>query len=591
MVRCSYVLPLALLLGLGAAGLGCGSDAPVAGGSCTTSSDCITGETCVAGTCTAGSGPSADCVDDLDCPTGTLCNLSTGTCEAPSTGRDLGTTMSDAGETSSDAEVGDVPGDAGVGADAEPMDAFEGPCTTDEQCGTPPVNICFANQCVLGCGQPNGLTCTGGQVCNTANGRCEAAQQSCATDAECPSAQICESQLCVPGCTLNPSLCDAATQLCDPSTFRCVALPTPCTMDSECMPPMTVCESSQCVPGCDQTGGIQCSGTTPYCNSGTGRCQATQVGGCTLDSDCGATEICENMQCVPRCDAPTGSCTAPQVCNPTSGRCINGGLALGATCSLNAQCTTNTCLGVTINSATVRTCSQPCGAQADCPLNFSCSDFSGMSFCIAETVFTPAADFDTRAGGYCDTNTNTCQSGWCNTGDSVCLETCQRSSHCSSFGGQCYLHTYTPSSGGTGYQQLCYSVSGSAGGVSCTTNSDCRSGVCNRYAGTCADHCCADSDCASNQNCGVYDLDTSNIVKVCTAAGSGTRSLGSSCTSAAQCATEVCAPTDPTATSSPMQCSTTCCSNADCAALPNGGTCQPLSGPVTGTLVGVCIPN
>jgi hypothetical protein len=89
----------------------------------------------------------------------------------------------------------------------------------------------------------------------------------------------------------------------------------------------------------------------------------------------------------------------------------------------------------------------------------------------------------------------------------------------------------------------------------------------------------------------VYDLDSDNIVKVCTPAQGGSAALGASCTQPSDCATEVCAPTNPGQMNSPRQCSTLCCTDADCAQLPRGGTCRPFEGPVMGTLVGICVPS
>ncbi len=568
----------------------CSGGEPTPGGSCTTSRDCVITESCVGGTCTPKGSSTKGCSADKDCMTGEWCDIVTRTCKALGNNNNSG----DAGTSTTTGDAGMMSGDTGttMDMDAGSADAFEGICAMDSDCGSPPVDICLAMQCVKGCGQPNGLQCTGGTVCNMQTGHCEQPMNSCSQDSDCnPPTEICINNTCEYGCGLNPGLCGQG-ELCDTSTGRCVMAPMRCMMDSDCMPPMTVCEGVQCVPGCAETGGIQCTGATPFCNNMTGRCQATSGMTCNLDSDCMMNQICENNSCIPRCDAPGGGCTSPQVCDSMTGRCIMGGLNLGDTCTQNAQCTTDVCLGLTINMSVVRTCSRPCGATSDCPRDFTCADLGGMSFCVSERVFTPTATFDTPSGGSCTSSSNTCQSRWCNPSAMSCLETCSRDSHCSRFGGQCWMYEEaamgsTPAT----FQLLCIQQSGSSPGASCTQNSNCRSGICSRYTNSCAQPCCSDSDCASNQNCSVYDLDTANIVKVCTPASGGSGAFGATCTMASDCQSETCIPTDPSQMNSPRQCSTLCCTDADCSVLPRGGTCQAFNGPVMGSLIGACVPN
>ncbi len=567
-------------MALGVAGLGCGGTESSSGGACQTARDCVAEETCVAGRCVGVKPDENRCREDGDCESGEFCDAVSGLCRLLSGAGDAGiSTEADAGSTD---------------LDAGPRDAFEGPCERDEQCGSPPADICFEMQCVRGCGEPGGLTCTGGQTCDPATGRCRRPVMSCAEDSDCgPPAEICEGGMCRFGCGVDPGLC-GPDELCDPSTGRCVLAPTPCMGDSDCAPPRTVCEGTQCVPGCEQPGGVQCAGTEPHCNPMTGRCQSTPVSGgpgCVRDADCmDPTQICEAMQCVPRCDAPGGACPVGQVCATETGRCVPGGLGLGDTCTLDGQCTTDLCLPLDINMATVRACSRPCGAEADCPLGFRCGNVSGMSFCLAGSLFNPPARFDVPAGGMCSMSNNTCQSGWCNTQTQQCLETCQRDSHCASFGGRCFMFNRTENNQVT-WQPLCVQQSGSTPGAACSANSNCRSGVCNRYERTCAQFCCSSSDCPTNQVCRAYDLDPNHLTKVCQPAGAGTAALGATCATGADCRTAVCIPTDPAQMGSPRQCSTLCCTDADCAALPRGGVCRPFNGPLMGSLVGACIPN
>ncbi len=563
----------------------CGGGGPTPGGSCQSNRDCVTGETCISGTCQIVG--ATGCRNDEQCPLGEYCDTEDKTCKTfTSSTTDGGVIMPpvDAGTSTTGMDGGTGQPDSGTGI-----------CMVDADCGNPPINVCVADQCVLGCGQAGGLTCTGGTVCDMATGHCVSSNPSCQMDSDCnPPTEICVGNQCVFGCALNGSLCQAG-EVCDTNTGRCVVIQTSCQMDSECNPPMTVCESTQCVPGCDQPGGIQCSGQTPFCDAATGRCNNNNPNACNLDADCtGTDEICVNMACVLRCDAAgSAGCTAPEVCDNTSGRCVTGGLPLGDSCSQDAQCTTGLCLALTINMASVSVCSTPCGATSNCPLDFTCGDVSGMSFCLGENLNSPPATWDTASGGACSTTVNTCQSGWCNTGQNQCIEKCSRNSDCAAFGGNCWTYEQT-GTGGTTFDNLCYDPgSGSATGASCTQNSNCRSGVCSRYASTCAAHCCSDADCPTTQSCEAYDIDASNIVKICANknATSGSSALGASCTMWNECDSEVCAPTNPAVMNSPQKCSTLCCRDADCNILPLGGRCRATTGPVTGTILGVCIPN
>ncbi len=554
-------------------------------GSCTTNADCAGGEICISFTC-RGAGTATTCEDDDDCDIGSFCDPTTSTCQS-STPSDGGTDPRDAGTNTSTTGR-----DGGVGYDGGPT----GQCQTDQECGTPPVDICVANQCVKGCGQPDGITCTGGTVCDMPTGHCVQPNMQCNVDTDCnpgPPTQVCINNACVFGCGVDPNLC-AMDEICDSGTGRCVTAPMPCMTDVDCSPPMTVCEAPQCVPGCGQPGGIQCSAPTPMCDSATGRCTAGPT--CNLDADCmGANEICVNNACVIRCDATGGiQCTAPQICNPATGRCVMGNLPLGDPCADDSQCQSGFCFSVTISGTSHDICSEPCGRGSDCPLNFTCAFVSGMNFCLGENLITPQPNWDTPAGGSCSTNSNNCQTGWCNTGTNQCIETCQRDQHCAAFGGQCWTYEQTATGGNT-FDHLCIPNQGGPNidGAACTTNTNCRSGVCNRYNNTCGGHCCSDADCPTLQNCVVYDLDATTIVKVCAprSGTAGTGALGATCTQASDCESEVCLPTNPADMNSPRRCSTTCCTNADCNALPAGGVCRPFNSPVMNTIVGGCQPN
>lgn len=234
--------------------------APAPGGPCSANQDCVPSELCLAGRCAPlGRGPSP-CTHPGECSAGAFCHVETGECRPISGALD----PKDAGPAVSDSGPADE--------DAGPRDAFEGLCDRDEQCGDPPVDICFALQCVKGCGEPDGLPCTGDTACNRMTGRCETPEKPCTTDFECsPPVSICEGGLCRPGCGL--SMRCTGTGVCDPvDTGRCLETFDRCAVDADCRPPEFVCESGQCIRGCALVGGVVCEGGAA-CNPSTGRCR------------------------------------------------------------------------------------------------------------------------------------------------------------------------------------------------------------------------------------------------------------------------------------------------------------------------------
>ena len=557
---------LALGLGLGAA-VGCSGD-DLAAGTCRSQRDCAANEVCIAGACTPANTPDDPCTAG-SCPSGEFCDLTDLRCK-PIDGVGL-----DAGLSSD--------GGPGSNEDAGPV----GPCNDDTDCGTPPVDICIANQCVKGCGQPGGLVCTGGTTCDMATGKCMG-DESCNEDVDCgPPQRICEDNMCIAGCVADSSLCEMGVEVCDTNTGRCVRLPNRCGDDSQCNPPSTVCENMQCVPGCGQPGGVQCSGMTPRCIEATGRCGPPRM--CMVDADCmNPDEICLDQACTLRCDRG-GSCPIPNICDTSTGICLPGQVALGDPCQLDAQCQGSVCLTVNVNMTTQQICATPCGSTSECPLDFTCGELSEMKFCLSERLTTPVLAFDTRSGGFCSQANNTCQSRWCDLNASTCLEVCSRNSDCTNFGGQCWMFQYDQS-GQNEYETFCEVETGGVGGAPCTANDQCQSNLCSTGTNACAAFCCRDQDCGASENCVLYNLDPANLVKVCEprSTTAGTQALGTSCTANTQCETEICIAEDPSAPNGARQCSTRCCRHSDCSFLGATARCRPTAGPIANSLTGLC---
>jgi hypothetical protein len=136
-------------------------------------------------------------------------------------------------------------------------------------------------------------------------------------------------------------------------------------------------------------------------------------------------------------------------------------------------------------------------------------------------------------------------------GGSVCAAPCCQASDCPT-GFVCDTTT-----GGTA---LCVSATSlsltlgtGAAASSCSTGSDCLSGVCTN--GACADGCCASATCGSGGTCTLGSGGTF----VC-APGTSGKGFGKSCYDNSECASAVCASID----TFDGECTKRCCTSSDC---------------------------
>jgi hypothetical protein len=343
------------------------------GGACSSNRDCAAGNACIAGTCKqsssekecatdetcqlgefcdpvsfqcvplapidpkpdagasendSGTDPSVSCTSDQVCAPHQYCDLATSTCVNGRRSCTDDTACAPIGQHC-DVAKGSCVDCLEEAHCVEPMKCTEGECldpSIDTSCNddtgcAPPMSVCVGSMCVRGCATPNGLMCTGGNLCNEATGHCEN-PAGCSIDSDCGApAGVCEAGTCLPGCGQIGGISCGTGSVCDTGTGRCVVVLGPCSSDATCTPPSTVCETGQCVPGCAEPGGVQCVGAT-RCNPMNGRCEA---GGdfCASDLDCMTpAEICNlsTGDCLPGC--ATAGCTAPDTCNTTSGHCV-----------------------------------------------------------------------------------------------------------------------------------------------------------------------------------------------------------------------------------------------------------------------------
>jgi len=283
------------------------------GPGCTGNPDCDDGlfcngaETCVSGSCQAGTPP--NCNDGIACTTDS-CNESTDSCDhTPNNGA-----CSD-GLFCNGSEVCNVSTGCQAGTPPNCNDGIA--CTTDS-----------CNESTDSCDHvPNhgacsdGLFCNGSEVCNVSTGcqagtppncsdgiactddSCNEATDSCdhvANNANCDDGLFCNgAETCSPtlGCQAGSDPCPG--QACDEGTNTCVA----CVVNADCDDGLFCNGAETCVGGNCQ------AGTPPNCNDGIA---------CTADSCNEATDSCDHVPNNALCDDGL-FCNGAETCSPTLG--------------------------------------------------------------------------------------------------------------------------------------------------------------------------------------------------------------------------------------------------------------------------------
>lgn len=296
----------AAILGLGLAAC---SSPTGEGGSCISNKDCGDGFACISGGCLPTRAASDRCTANEQCELTGYCDVDSGDCGNKPV---IGCTMDE--QCGADQRCNtltsvcvDLPRSCGQG----------GMCPAGRHCETM-TNACVQCLNVDHCGLEQ--VCED-NICVDEDKPPPPPPGGCNDDAMCnPPLTVCEAQMCTLGCAQPGGLTCVDGAVCDTGTGHCVTIEGPCATDTDCTPPMTICESGQCIPGCGEVGGLQCSGGQ-QCNQNSGRCQAGGVI-CISDDDCSSPmTICNLFSgvCDPGC-ADTG-CTAPETCNTGTGHC------------------------------------------------------------------------------------------------------------------------------------------------------------------------------------------------------------------------------------------------------------------------------
>lgn len=395
-------------------------------------------------------------------------------------------------------------------------------CSTDAQCG-PPARVCETGQCVPGCGQSGGVQCSGATTCDTTSGRCVPIQMTgCTTDAQCGApVGVCEAGQCVPGCGEIGGLTCSGNTVCSATSGRCTTGGggNTCSSDAQCGAPANICQNTQCTPGCSVTG---CAGGQT-CNASTGRCTGGGGGGTglALDANCLANADCASKACFDlgspvgaRCVQSCGSsadCPSGFTCYDFNGAkmCLSASVfsgsatfarGAGQACAVGGECRSNYC------DQTQRRCIETCTDDGDCG-GAGCRFAEVASDIFASSCLGPLGP--TPNGGSC-TNVTDCQSGIC--AGNVCREACSSVADCAN-GEVCGFLDASVCAIGIisclrwipNFVRACVPSPHGAGAVAspCSTPNACRSGLCQTQLGQCTDVCARDADCAGGFRCKV----------------------------------------------------------------------------------------
>ena len=520
-------------------------------GACTTFSDVLDGtscdldatsctpDTCLAGSCSAGTN-TCDCLVDADCAgseDGDLCN-GTLICTANTCVVDASTVV-----------TCDASGDTACLANAcTPSTGLCSLQNTNEAGSCDDGDACTVSDvCTAGTCGGSAMDCSGSDTaCQTAScnaGACttltdKADDTVCDLDSSMCTADTCQAGACTAGAVVDCSSSDTACQTaaCDAGTGACTTMTdkandTVCDLDSSMCTPDT-CQTGACTAGTP----LDCSGSdtacqTASCNAGTGACTTmtnkTNNTSCDLDGTTCTPDTCQAGTCSAGTNTcacmTTADCTASEdgdLCNGTL-ICTNNACVVDATtvvtCDTAADgtCTANTCDGATGVCAMVNL-----NEGGSCDDANSCTD---ADLCTAGVCAGTPLATGTDCSDDCNTGVCNVTTGLCEATPLVDGTTCDDGSDCT--------ETDECSAGVCSGTTLADDTACDDGDL-CTDTDICTSGVC---AGT-------DLDCSLLDNaCNVGTCNSADGACVATAMADGTScDDGEQCTETDECSAGVC---------------------------------------------------
>lgn len=358
--------------------------------------------------------------------------------------------------------------------------------------------------------------------------------QTCEKDSDCESGYCLPSGTCTIACnanadcptTGNPSNCfevDLERTGVKGKLKACLEVRVACKSDADCNA-QEVCRDFlddagnydfRCVPRFSSAGNAlgntcmdnsQCQ--SQYCSGG--KCTA-----CSSDADCGTGRRCITSICTASKDLG-GDCTKDTDC---IGRiCFNK--RCSQTCTANTDCKVNG-FGCTNEELTQQTkmyrgdiCTVPQGGLP-CFLNADCPSSAEGECRIVEVSGVPSTRCRAAVGakklGETCTQDSDCVSGTCLQPDGICTQSCKQDSDCGTGTLRCLERDFTPSGGGTAIP------------IKVCTPEPCRGGT----------------SCRKGEVC-VYRSSGSVGFLRCDTPAAGKKLLGATCTTGADCATNLC---------------------------------------------------
>lgn len=289
-------------------------------------------------------------------------------------------------------------------------------------------NPCGSNtQCYVSSGRPV-CSCLPGHWGNPLT-NCQRGE--CQENRDCPASRACRDYRCVDVCL---GQCGSNADCTVRNHIPVCSCPPQYTGDpfTGCrqMDPQELCRPSPCGPNtkCDVVNGIPtCSCLPGYFGSAITGCRHE----CERDYDCGATQACQNYQCVSPCStgvcAPTANCDVVNhraVCSCPTGYLGDPYVSCRAECLSHGDCPSDrpSCL----YSKCVNPCAGVCGVGANCRVRdgttavCSCpKDMTGDPFVRCR----PFDKYDLCEPNPCGTNAR-CQPGHDRTGKERPVCTC-----------------------------------------------------------------------------------------------------------------------------------------------------------------------
>jgi len=349
-----------------------------------------------------------------------------------------------------------------------------------------------------------------------------------------------------------------------------------------------------------------------YCSaSGTcAACKGAEVACDGVDEDCdGVTDngpLCGGGTCVDgRCEGVDGgpladggpppdvyacnatNCPAPSACDAKTNSCVRGGSAAeGASCVADSVCTT----GICAQSGAVpadwvaggRFCTKTCCSSSECAAGSVCASAgTGGRYCVKASLLGVGSVGAKSVGASCSGG-EACRSGRCEGGS--CTDVCCDDDSCGS-GQRCTVVAVgLGSSREDGLH--CRAASGKSPNGTCSSGSQCSSGVCRKVSANflepqlCMAPCCSSSACGAAVGLlSVYQLrcsyerpDGSNAVVASCREGANAagKRIGEACTVDGDCYSNQC-------DSVLGKCTDVCCADTDCASEAPGWRCVPTS--------------